>query len=95
MRTHQLTTIIGGFLLSVLVSMFDVDSTLSRSQRLLISDDDEDVKVEFRRFPVSFSPYLDNSLSVASPDVIHSPQFVILLDFNRSVCSSQSQLLGI
>lgn len=83
--------------------MFDVDPTLSRSQRLLISDDDEDEKVEFRRFhhrsPVSFSPsssspYLKNLLSVALPVAsAASLQFVIFLDLNRSVDASQSLTL--
>ena len=84
------------------MSMFDVDPTLSRSQRLLISDDDEDEKVEFRRFhrrsPVSFSPssspYLKNLLSVALLIAsAASLQFVIFLDLNRSVDASQSLTL--
>jgi hypothetical protein len=93
--------------------MFDVDPTFPRSQRFLISNNDDyeeesddDVKVEFSsvrkshlqfliRCSLSSSPYLNNSLSVAAPNylAVNSLQFVIFLDFNRSVDSSQSQML--
>lgn len=82
--------------------MFDVDPTLSRSRRLLISDDEENEKVDIRRFyrrsPVSFSPtstpYLKNLQSAALPTIsAASLQFVIFLDFNRLVDASHSLTL--
>jgi hypothetical protein len=87
-----------------LLVMFDVDPTVFRSQQFLISNEknsDDDVKVEFRsvrksllRFLISCSPCLNDSLSAALPITLANLlQFVIFLDFNRSVDSSQSPTL--
>lgn len=91
-------------MVSVLM-MFDVEPTFPRSQQLMISNDendDDDRKVEFSsvrlRFLSSSNPsptlYLKYSPSVASPTIlVNSLQFVIFLDFNRSVDASQSPTL--